>query len=102
MPKLVNDWHRFTLDGLGEHVSDARPRGGLGPCGSAGVSGAPLVTHITPVLPEKAQRWLDFKEFWRLVYQVRGNIEIGLVNEKAKQDARQLFHRAQTELERQT
>jgi hypothetical protein len=40
----------------------------------------------------------DPRRFWELVRVVRDQIRIGLVNEKAKADATELFHRAAMEL----
>jgi len=40
----------------------------------------------------------DPRRFWELVRVVRDQIRIGLVNEKAKADATELFHRAAYEL----
>ena len=40
----------------------------------------------------------DPRRFWELVRGVRDQIRIGLVNDKAKADATELFHRAALEL----
>ena len=45
--------------------------------------------------------YADFKRFWELVRRVRGQIEIGLVSQVAKDTARELFQVAARELERQ-
>ena len=47
-----------------------------------------------------AESYADFKRFWELVRRVRGQIEIGLVSQVAKDTARELFQVAERELQR--
>lgn len=42
--------------------------------------------------------YANFKRFWELVRKVRSNIQIGLVSEQAKAEARELFQLAAHEL----